>query len=354
VRWCLWCRSGFAGGRGTRVSATRAGGSDMMRRVGVGVVAAFGAVWVIWGSTYLAIAWAIETIPPLLMVGIRCVAAGAVLYGWGRVRGGPRPRLADWRTAALSGFLLFVTGQALLAWAETRVPSGVASLLVATEPLFIALLSWRLGVRPGARAVVALLAGFLGVGALLLPGSGRLTLDPLATGAVVVAALSWAFGMLGAAARPGFGAAQTAGMQLLASGAMLLVLSVGLAGPGSLLTVTPSLRSLLALAYLVVLGSIVAFGAYVWLLGRVSPQLVATHAFVNPLVAVTIGAVLNREPITMGLLAAGAVIVGSVALLLGASTAPHAARSRDERASAQPPVDSAPGALLRSPRRHAA
>jgi len=326
----------------------------MIRRVEVGVIAAFGAVWVIWGSTYLAIAWAVETIPPLFLVGIRCAAAGAALYGWGRMRGGPRPRLADWRRAALSGFLLFITGQACLAWAETRVPSGVASLLVATEPLFIALLSWRAGTRPSARAVVALLAGFLGVGALLVPGSGRVSLDPLATGAVVVAALSWAFGMLGAAARPGFGAAQTAGMQLLTSGAILLALSLGLGEAGPLLTVVPSLRSLLALAYLVVLGSIVTFGAYVWLLGRVSPQLVATHAFVNPLVAVTIGAVLNREPITVDLLAAGAVIVASVALLLGAGPAAHTAGSLSERALAVPTVDPVLSASPCSPGRHAA
>lgn len=319
-----------------------------MRRVEVGVIAAFGAVWIIWGSTYLAIAWAVETIPPLLMIGVRCVAAGAVLYGWGRVGGGPRPRLADWSGAARSGFLLFVTGQALLAWAETRVPSGVASLLVATEPLFIALLSWRAagtGRRaPSTYQVVAIVAGFVGVGGLLLPRTGRLSLDPLATSAIVLAALSWSFGMLKAAARPGFGAAQTAGMQLLTAGGMLLALSVGVGRAGHLPLDAPSLRSLAALAYLVVLGSIVAFGAYVWLLGRVSPQLVATHAYVNPLVAVAIGATLNHEPVTAGLVAAGALVVGSVALLLRASPGPDRAPAGTARMPAPAEPDPlAPG-----------
>jgi drug/metabolite transporter (DMT)-like permease len=312
-----------------------------MGRRDVGVVAAFGAVWIIWGSTYLAIAWAVESISPFVMIGVRCVAAGAVLYGWGRVRGGPRPRGADWRAAARSGFLLFVTGQAVLAWAETRVPSGVASLLVATEPLFIALLSWRAGNErgeaPSARAVLAIVAGFVGVGALLLPGSGGLSLDPLAAGAIVLAALSWSLGMLGAAARPGFGAAQTAGMQLVSAGVMLLVLSLGVGGPGSLPAGVPSLRSLAALAYLVVFGSIIAFGAYVWLLGQVSPQLVATHAYVNPLVAVAVGTALNHEPITGGLVAAGAVVVGSVAMLLRGTAGPGSAGPRKVGSRARVP-----------------
>ena len=289
-----------------------------------GLIGAFGAVWLIWGSTYLGIAWAVETIPPFLMIGVRCIAAGALMYGWGRVRGGPRPRAADWWWAARAALLLFVTGQALLAWAETRIPSGVASLLIATEPLFVALLAWR-GYGSGGAALrlptlAAVGTGFLGVGVLVLPGAGSVDLDPVATAAVVLAALSWSVGMLVAAARPGFGAVQTAGMQLLAAGGMLLVVSAVLGEPAALAERVPSGRSLSALAYLVLFGSIVGFGAYVWLLGRVGPQRVSTHAYVNPLVAVALGALLNGEPVTPEVIVAGALILGSVAMLLSIGT----------------------------------
>ena len=296
----------------------------MRRGPGAGVAAAFAAVWVIWGSTYLAIAWAVETVPPLMMIGLRCVTAGAVLYGWSRVRGGPRPGAADWRAAAVAGVLLFVTGQAVLAWAETRIPSGVASLLIAIEPLFVALLAWRASTSAAANTaaprpanVAAIATGFVGVGVLVLPGTGDVRLDPVAAGAVVLAALSWSVGIFRAGSRPGMGAAQTAGMQLLAAGGPLLGLSLGVGELGALPSAGPSARSLLALGYLVVFGSIVGFGAYVWLLGQVSAQHVSTHAYVNPLVAVALGAALNGEALTPEVFVAGALILGSVALLLG-------------------------------------
>jgi drug/metabolite transporter (DMT)-like permease len=287
------------------------------------VAAAFGAVWVIWGSTYLAIAWAVETIPPMLMIGVRCVVAGAALYGWARLRGGPRPRAEHWRDAALAGFLLFVTGQAVLAWAETRIPSGAASLLIATEPLFITLLAWRGGsatgsaaAAPGLGGMLAILAGFAGVAVLALPGVGGGGLDPLGAAAAVFASLSWSVGVFRAGSRSGISAGQTAGMQLLAAGVVLLAISALTGEMGAVPVAGASVRSLAALAYLVVFGSLVAFGAYVWLLDRVGAARLSTHAYVNPLVAVVLGSLLNREPVTAGLVGATALILGSVVMLL--------------------------------------
>jgi drug/metabolite transporter (DMT)-like permease len=308
--------AGGGGERGLEVDPMRIGERTT-------VAAAFGAVWVIWGSTYLAIAWAVETIPPMLMIGVRCVVAGAALYGWARMRGGPRPRAEHWRDAALAGFLLFVTGQAVLAWAETRIPSGAASLLIATEPLFITLLAWRGGsatgsaaAAPGLGGMLAILAGFAGVAVLALPGVGGGGLDPLGAAAAVLASLSWSVGVFRAGSRSGIPAGQTAGMQLLVAGVVLLAISALTGEMGAVPVAGPSVRSLAALAYLVVFGSLVAFGAYVWLLDRVGAARLSTHAYVNPLVAVVLGSMLNREPVTAGLVGATALILGSVVLLL--------------------------------------
>jgi len=295
----------------------------MKHHEGWRVAAAFGAVWFVWGSTYLAIAWGVESIPPLFMIGVRCVLAGAVLYGWARLRGGPRPTAQDWLAAARAGVLLFVTGQAVLAWAETRIPSGVASLLIAMEPLFITLLAWRGGAVTGAarsvlglREALAIAAGFAGVALLVLPGTGRGTLDPIGAAAVVVASLSWSVGVFRATPRQGMAAGQAAGMQLLVAGGTLLVLSASTGELPAILTGSPSLRSLAALGYLVAFGSIVTFGAYVWLLDRVGAARLSTHAYVNPVVAVVLGGVLNREPVTAGLVGGTVLILGSVVVLL--------------------------------------
>jgi len=288
------------------------------------VVAAFAAVWLVWGSTYLAIAWAVETIPPLAMIGGRCLLAGAVLYGWTRFRGGPRPTAVDWRAAALAGALMFVTGQAVLAWAETRIASGPAALLIATEPLFIVLLRWRggrlvgaagQGPRPGGRSVAALVGGFAGVGLMVLPG-GDARLDALGAAATLFASASWCVGVFHARPRPGLSAVQVAGMQLLTAGAMLTGIALATGDAARLAATGPSARSLLAFGYLVVFGSLVTFSAYAWLLERVGPARLSTHAYVNPVVAVVLGGVLGGEVVTGPLVFALALILGSVAVLV--------------------------------------
>jgi len=294
------------------------------RGASLAVVAAFAAVYGVWGSTYLAIAWAVRAIPPFMMIGVRCLAAGTLLYVWARARGGPRPSSADWRGAAVAGALLFVAGQAVLAWAETRIPSGPAAVLVATEPMFIVLLGWRggrltatrgRGSRPSARTLAALAAGFTGVALLVLPAGGA-HLDVEGAVAALVASLAWSVGVFRARPRRGLPGGQYAGMQLLAGGGALTCFSFATGEIPRLGELIPQARSLLCLGYLIVFGSVVTYAAYVWLLERVGPERVSTHAYVNPLVAVVLGAIVAGEPVTPPLVAAMVVILGAVCVLV--------------------------------------
>lgn len=288
---------------------------------------AFGLVYVVWGSTYLAIAWAVETIPPLLMIGARCLVAGGILYGWTRRQGAPRPAPVDWLSALVAGTLLFVSGQALLAWAETRIASGVAALVVATEPAFILLLSWlggvaiRTGPRPSARTALALLAGFTGVWMMVLPGTHAARPDAVGVGAALLATLSWSAAVTRTGPLSRLPPVQVAGMQLLGGGVVLSVLSPAL-GELRGLEVVPSLRSLAAFGYLVVFGSVLTFAAYAWLLRHVGPARLSTHTYVNPVVAVALGAALGHETVSGPLLLSMALILGSVVALVGGEASP--------------------------------
>ena len=286
------------------------------------LIGAFAAVYLVWGSTYLAIAWAVEGIVPMLMIGARCLIAGGVLYGWARWRGSSRPAAADWLSALVVGTLLFVTGQAMLAWAETRIASGPAAVLLATEPMFIALFAWRggrlLGIargeRPNRRVVLAMVVGLGGVASMAAPG-GIGAVEPWGAGATLLASASWSAGMLRARARPGQSPSAAAGMQLLGGGIVLLLASLVTGGLGtdSLVLTT---RSAMAFGYLVVFGSVITFGAYVWLLDRVGATRLSTHAYVNPVVAVALGVALGGERLSPALLVASALILVSVALMV--------------------------------------
>jgi len=280
---------------------------------------ALAIVYVVWGSTYLAIRIAIETLPPFLMAATRFLVAGAVLYPWASARGdraGDRPGLAQWRAAAIVGAALFLGGNGGVVWAETRIPSGVAALLVATLSLWMALLAWLFhGERPGRLALVGLPLGFAGTALLVTPArSGGI--DPVGAVVCLLASLSWAAGSLYARRAPlPQRAALATAMQMIMGGLWMLLAGIV---RGELAAVRPaafSAASLLALAYLVVMGSLVAFSAYAWLL-RVAPvSLVATYAYVNPVVAVALGWLLADEPVTPRMLLAGAVIVVAVALI---------------------------------------
>ncbi len=291
-----------------------------LRASGLQVALALGAVYLIWGSTYLAIRFAIETIPPFLMAALRYLTAGALLYAWCRLRGTPRPLRVHWRSALILGGLLLLLGNGGVVWAEQRVSSGLVALLVSTEPLWIVLLVWmRDRARPAGRVLVGLLLGFAGLLLLVGPGLGSGGLYPLGVVAVLIASLSWAWGSLRGqrAALPDSPFLGTA-MQMLGGGLLLLLASVLTGEPARVSLAAISARSLLSLAYLVVFGALIAFTAYVWLLRVASPVLVSTYAYVNPVVAVFLGWALAGEPITRGTLVAAAVILAGVALISSA------------------------------------
>lgn len=298
----------------------------------VHLVAAFAAVYLIWGSTYLAIRFAIETMPPFLMAAARFLVAGSLVYLWARLHSRERPDRRHWFAAAVVGGLLLLGGNGGVTWAEQRVASGLAALLVATEPLWIVLLDWvrPRGTAPRPAEVVGLLLGFGGVVLLVGPvdsGGGPLV-DPLGAAVVVLAALSWAAGSLYSRGAP---APRTpmlgTGMQMLAGGVLLLLVGTAWGEWGGFDPGAVSLKSGLALVYLIVFGAIVGLSAYLWILKHASTAMASTYAYVNPVVAVFLGWSLAGEPLNARVAAAMAVIVLAVLLIsLARSGAMDAAR----------------------------
>jgi len=287
----------------------------------VALVFAFAIVYTVWGSTYLAIRFAIETLPPFLMAAARFLTAGTVVYVWARLAVGvERPGRAQWKAAAIVGPLLLLGGNGLVVWSELRIPSGVAALLGGTTPFWMVLLDWlrRGGVRPTGQVVLGLLCGLVGlvwlIGPDSLAGGGRI--DLLGAAAVVLAGIAWAAGSIYQrhAPMPASAALSTA-MQMLTGGAALLVVALALGEWSQAEVASFSLRSVLAFLYLVVFGSIVAFSAYVWLLRASTPARVSTHTYVNPTVAVLLGWAVADEPLTPRMLVAVAVIISGVALI---------------------------------------
>jgi drug/metabolite transporter (DMT)-like permease len=275
-------------------------------------------VYLIWGSAYLAIRYAIETTPPFLMAAVRFIISGGFLYALRRFKGDPRPEAVEWRSAVIIGIFLLVGGNGGVAWAEQFVTSSLAALLVATVPLWMVLIdTFRpTGKRPGLMAIGGILIGFVGV--VLLIGSAASGADAAnfsGAMALMLASLSWATGSIyGKSAKLPPSQLLGTGMQMLAGGMALMLLAIvrGEWSGFELAAVSP--RSALALAYLTVIGSS-AFVAYVWLL-RVAPiPLVATYAYVNPLVAVLLGYFLARESMTVHTLLAAGLIIGSVVLV---------------------------------------
>jgi drug/metabolite transporter (DMT)-like permease len=284
------------------------------------VVAAFAAVYIVWGSTYLAILFAIETLPPFLMAATRFLVAGTLILAWAAPRAGRAPTRTEWRAAFVIGGLLLMGGNGAVVWAEQTVPSSVAALLIAVTPAWMVLLDWLWhgARRPGGRTVTGLVLGFGGLALLIGPGAllGAGRIDPAGALVVVGGSLSWSIGSLYSrrAPRPP-GASLGTGMQMLAGGALLLLLAVLAGEPARLDLAAVSLRSALSVAYLIVFGSIVAYSAYIWLLRVVSPARVATYAYVNPIVAVLLGWTLAGEALTLRMAVAALVIVLGVALI---------------------------------------
>jgi drug/metabolite transporter (DMT)-like permease len=282
----------------------------------VRIWAALATIYVVWGSTFLAIAIVVRDLPPFLSMALRHLVAGVLLFGWVWWRRGRRLALGrrEWGAAFVFGGLLFLAGHGLLAWAQQDVPSGVAALLVGTIPLWFAILArLAFGERLGGRALVGLVLGFAGL-ALLVDPSGEEGAEPLGALAIAVGAFAWAAGSLWSRRLPlPSDTLLSAAMGMLAGGFLLTVVS-GLGGEFDDARFTP--EALAAIGYMVVVGSLIGFSAYVWLLKVAPAPTVSTYAYVNPVIAVLLGWAFNDEVITARTLVAGAAIVVGVALMV--------------------------------------
>jgi drug/metabolite transporter (DMT)-like permease len=296
--------------------------------------AALIAVYICWGSTYLAIRFAVATMPPFLMAATRFLIPGAILFFWRRASGDRGATRLEWRSAAIVGTLLLLLGNGSVVWAEQRVVSSIAALLVSTSPLWMVLID---AVRPGGRrpnwqTVAGVLVGFFGilllVGPLGLAGNSQ-SIDPVGLAVLLMGAFFWAVGSLyNRGARLPASPLLGTGMEMLAGGAGLLILGT-LTGEWSQLQLSAiTARSLWSLAYLIVFGSLIGYASYTWLLRAAPTPLVSTYAYVNPLIAVFIGSLLAQEPLNARILLSALVIIGAVALInTSRMTAPKAAEA---------------------------
>jgi drug/metabolite transporter (DMT)-like permease len=276
------------------------------------------AIYLIWGSTFLAIRLAVGSIPPLLMMGARCTIAGLLLLGVAALRR-ERPALSDWGPGLAAGALLFGLPYAALGWAEVRISSGMAALLVATLPFWLVVIEWIRGARPSARAMTGLAIGLAGV-VLLVGGNLSVPASVLPMAAIIAGELAWAAGSVYLQPRLPRSLPLNAGMPLAAGGVLLLLSSAGIGELRGFDVHQVTRTSLAAVGYLIVFGSILGFSAYMFLLRTQPASRVSTHAYVNPLIAVALGAVAVGEPITPSIITASVVIAAGVALVLGASS----------------------------------
>jgi drug/metabolite transporter (DMT)-like permease len=309
------------------------------------LLAAFAGVYIIWGSTYLGILFAIQSIPPLVMAGTRFVFAGAIIYLVAQISGAARSSARDWRTAAIVGACLLLGGNGGVTLAEQYVPSGLAALLVATVPLYTALLIWIFGMaeRPTGLSAVGLATGFIGVALLVGPALWDRSPNESShawIGMVIllVSSLIWSIGSLYSRQTPNAGSPFfAAGQQMLCGGGLMFLIGVA---RGELRDFHPgqvTMLSLGAFAYLVLIGGIIGYGCYAYILRHCDPSKVATYAFVNPVVAVLLGALFAGEKLTIRALFAAALIIGSVAIVITGGRKRH--RECEEIAQTMLPAD---------------
>ena len=281
---------------------------------------AFATIYLVWGSTYLGIRVAVETMPPFLMAGLRFLVAGSLLLAFQRLRGPLHLRPHHWRDNAIIGTFLLLGGNGLVSWAELSLPSGVTALLIGSQPLIMVLTEWAWpgGVRPGKLTLGGLLIGFAGVAWLAAPwegaSGGALPLGGFV--AVLAACVFWAFGSIyGRHAREPAAPFTASALQMLGGSAALALVALARGEVTAFSPAAVSAHSWLAFGYLAGMGSLVGFSTFVWLMKHSTPARVATYAYVNPIVAVGLGWLILREPITPRTLIASAVIVTAVAII---------------------------------------
>jgi drug/metabolite transporter (DMT)-like permease len=305
----------------------------------------------IWGSTYLGIRFAVETLPPFLMGGVRYGLAGLILYGWLRLHGAPRPNAGHWRSATIAGALMLLGGNGLVNFAQQSVPSGLTALVVGTVPIWFVTIAWLGPDReaPNSWEIGSIILGVSGVG-LLMSGSledmgigeagGREVL--IGIGALVIATITWSAGSIfsrrAQRAKPTL---LSTAMMMIGGGALLVIAGVLLGEFGRFDPAAVSTRSLIALAYLIVFGSIIAFSCFVWLFQVVRPALAGTYAYVNPIVAVFLGWALADEAVTREMAFGAVLIIGAVVLV-------ERGRARARRQAGGPTDTARPGQAVSS------
>ena len=298
------------------------------------------ALYTVWGSTYLAIRFAVETIPPFFMAGTRFLISGAILFIWRRAAGDAMPTKRQWRSTAIVGIFLLLGGNGLVSFAEQYVPSGITALIIGSMPMWLVMIEAMRpgGVRPTLLAILGLLIGFGGIFLLIGPaeltGAGH-TLNPLGVGTLLTAAFLWSIGSIYSrnADMPRSSLMAT-GAEML-TGSLAIFLVSGLTGEWrglNLADVTTS--SWLGLLYLIAIGSLIGFVSYIWLLKNAPVSLVATYAYVNPLVAVFLGAWLADEALNARILVAGLVIIGSVVLINQTKSKPRVSKRKKAQVAA--------------------
>lgn len=283
----------------------------------IGIVAAFAIIYLVWGSTYLAIRFAVETIPPFLLASLRFLIAGGIMYAWLWARGDAKVTSRQLVTCATSGILMLVGGNGLVCWAEQFVPSGITALIIGTAPLWIVMVGW-IGFRdgaPGIKVVLGLVLGLAGVVLLANPGGqteAEVSLNPFGLVAILFACFFWAWGsFLSKSPTMPKSTLLSVALQMLIAGTAMLPISIGLGEFSSIDWSAVSAKSVWSLIYLIVFGAIIAYTCYGWLFRNVSAAAVSTYAYVNPVVAVLLGYWLAGEEITqMTVVGAGLILFG--------------------------------------------
>jgi drug/metabolite transporter (DMT)-like permease len=297
---------------------------------------AYASTWLIWGSTYIAIRWAVATVPPFMLVGLRSLTAGAILLAWARLRGDAAPTRGQWIAAVAAGALYFLVGHGGLFWAEQRVASGPAALMIATEHFWVVLIAWMLpgGRAPSPRAAAGIAIGLVGVAMLTLGGGGEGGLDPVGAVVLLVASAGWAAGSIyfHGERRPA-SPLYASGMPLLMGGVLLMAASTAAGEPGRVTAADFTPLAIGSLVYLIVFGSVIAFTAFTWLVETEGPSRAGSYAYINPFVAVMLGWALADEALTPRMLAAGAAIVLAVVLIVRGT---HADAPAQQPAPARP------------------